>query len=417
MARAFAGWTRPHTWKHAAHLATNLPLGIAWFTVAVTGLSLGVGLLVTLAGLPVLALTVTLGRVMATVERRRAALLGLRLRPPAPVPPATGLWRRIKARLGDGAGWRGLAYGAVLLPWGVITFTVVVVAATLPAWFLAFPTWGWAVDIQVGSGTASGPETAGILLASLVAGVALLVAFPAVVAVLAAVDRWLARGMLGPPDRRVLQERVASLEVSLDASTDASASELRRIERDLHDGAQQRLVGLAMDLGLARERLAAGADPTAALDLVTRAHDQSKQALGELRDLVRGIHPVVLTDRGLDAALSALASRSPVPVDVDVRIDARPPAAVEAAAYFVVAEALNNVAKHSRAGLASVVVRRLADRLVVDVADDGRGGAVIAPTGGLAGLRDRVRAAQGTMTLSSPDGGPTAVHVELPCAS
>ena len=415
-ARPLAGWARARTWSQAAHLLTNLPLGIAWFTVAVTGLSTGVGLLVTLVGLPLLALTVLLGRVIAAVERTRAGLLGLHLPPPAPRRPADGLWRRTKAGLADGVGWRGLAYGTILLPWGVVTFTVVVTVLATAVFCVTLPTWGWAVALWPGA-QVSALQRAGLLVASFAAGLGLLVAFPAIVGWLAAIDRWLARGLLGGGDRRALAERVTSLQVSLDASTDASASELRRIERDLHDGAQQRLVGLAMDLGLARERLVDGAEPAAVLELVTRAHDQSKQALGELRDLVRGIHPVVLTDRGLDAALSALASRSPVPVDMDVRLPVRPPVAVEATAYFVVAEALNNVAKHARAAHVAVAVHRDGAGLVVDVTDDGRGGAVIAPTGGLAGLRDRVVAAQGTLRISSPDGGPTTVHVEVPCAS
>ncbi|HRE00026.1 MAG TPA: histidine kinase, partial [Ilumatobacteraceae bacterium] len=219
-----------------------------------------------------------------------------------------------------------------------------------------------------------------------------------------------------------LRQRVSQLTVSRDASVEGASTELRRIERDLHDGAQQRLVGLAMDLGLARDRIERGEDPERVAEMVTRAHDEAKLAIGELRQLVRGIHPQVLTDRGLDAALSALAARSPVPVDIDVRLATRPPGAVEAAAYFVVAESLANIAKHSRATRASVRVaeqQRPADGrwVTVEIYDDGVGGASEHPGGGLAGLRDRVEAVEGRLRISSPDGGPTVLAVELPCGS
>jgi signal transduction histidine kinase len=152
-------------------------------------------------------------------------------------------------------------------------------------------------------------------------------------------------------------------------------------------------------------------------ELVAGAHDEAKRAIVELRELVRGIHPAVLTDRGLDAALSALAARSPVPVDVQVDVPERPAAAVETTAYFVVAEALTNVTKHARAGAVRVRVLRRGDVLTVEVTDDGTGGASITPGGGLAGLQDRVRAVEGTMRLASPPGGPTTLLVEVPCGS
>jgi signal transduction histidine kinase len=193
-----------------------------------------------------------------------------------------------------------------------------------------------------------------------------------------------------------------------------AATERRRIERDLHDGAQQRLVALAMDLGMAREKLAS--QPEAARALIDEAHDGAKRALAELRNLARGIHPAVLTDRGLDAAISALAARSPVPVEVDVQLHGRPPAAVESTAYFVVAEALANVAKHAAATHAEVRVIRKDEWLLVEVCDDSVGGADPAG-GGLAGLADRVAAVDGRLAVASPQGGPTVVRAELPCGS
>jgi signal transduction histidine kinase len=196
---------------------------------------------------------------------------------------------------------------------------------------------------------------------------------------------------------------------------DAVAEERRRIERDLHDGAQQRLVALAMDLGMAKQKL--DSDPAAARVLVDEAHDQAKRALSEMRDLVRGIHPAVLTDRGLDAAISALAGRSPVPVTVEVDLPRRLPDAIETNAYFVVAEALANIAKHSRATQARVIVRCEGEKLVIEVADDGIGGVEPAKGSGLSGLRDRMRALDGQLLISSPVGGPTWIRAELPCAS
>jgi signal transduction histidine kinase len=217
----------------------------------------------------------------------------------------------------------------------------------------------------------------------------------------------------GRDDRRELSERIDVLTATRAGAVDQQAAELRRIERDLHDGAQARLVALAMDLGMARERLAA--DPQAQ-ELVAGAHEQAKQAITELRDLARGIHPVVLTDRGLPAALATLAGASHIPVELDVDTGERPAASVEAAAYFVVAEALTNANKHSGATKAAVRVARRGPVLQVRVSDDGAGGAD--PAGlGLRGLRNRVEALDGTMTLASPPGGGTVLAVELPCGS
>jgi signal transduction histidine kinase len=210
--------------------------------------------------------------------------------------------------------------------------------------------------------------------------------------------------------------RVRELTASRSAAVDLAAEDRRRIERDLHDGVQQRLVALAMDLGRAKEKL--DTDPDRAKELVDEAHEEAKRAITEVRDLARGIHPAVLTDRGLDAAISSLAARSPVPVDVSVEVAVRPPASTEAAAYFVVSEALANVAKHARASRASVTVRRANDGwLTIQVQDDGVGGASIVEGSGLAGLRDRVGALDGELHLLSPEGGPTVLMAEIPCAS
>ena len=214
---------------------------------------------------------------------------------------------------------------------------------------------------------------------------------------------------------RALDKRVEDLRGSRERIIEAADAERRRIERDLHDGAQQRLVALAMDLGTARERLET--DPEGGRQLVAEAHEEAKAALKDIRDLVRGIHPVILEDRGLDAALSAVVARSPVPVTLDVDLAERPPPAVESTAYFVVSEALTNVAHHAEATRAVITIAQARDRLVVEVRDDGKGGAVVGNGTGLTGLRDRVTALGGVLHVISPPGGPTTLLAEIPCGS
>jgi signal transduction histidine kinase len=223
----------------------------------------------------------------------------------------------------------------------------------------------------------------------------------------------LASALLGPTAAARLTVKADHLQASRARGVDAAEAERRRIERDLHDGAQQRLVAVAITLGRARAKL--DKDPESARALIDEAHADAKQAVAELRDLARGIYPAVLGDRGLDAALSALAARSPVPVAVMVDVTPRPPTAVESTAYFIVAETLTNLAKHSAANAAQVSVHRSGNSVTVQVTDDGRGGAELRPGGGLAGLADRAATIDGVMTVVSPMGGPTVVTAELPC--
>jgi signal transduction histidine kinase len=224
----------------------------------------------------------------------------------------------------------------------------------------------------------------------------------------------LARGLLASGDRAALEERARALEASRAGAVESSDARLRRIERDLHDGAQHRLAYVAMELGRAREKLAD--DPEGADRLLADAHDESKRAMVELRDLARGIHPSVLTDRGLDAAVSAVAERCPVPVDIDLALDRRPPPAVETAAYYVIAEALTNVGKHAGATRAHVSARDENGRVVIEVEDDGGGGARRAPGSGLEGLAQRVEALDGRFTVASDEASGTTVRAELPGA-
>jgi signal transduction histidine kinase len=426
--KAVVGWYHPlvqaRTWKETAALLVGLPLGIAWFSILVTGLSVSSGLLITLIGIPLLLLTVAFGRVIGAVERAKArALLGADL-PAFPKQrrrAGEGWWKWAFRRMGDGPSWRGVAYGFISFPLGIIWFVLTVtlwsVSLGAATWWLYTP---WIPESDGGPYRFSdhyvleGWGRLGYGMGMTVVGLVLLAVTPRIIHGFAAAERGIIRGLLSPTEQQLLAHRVEELTVSRDASVEGASTELRRIERDLHDGAQQRLVALAMDLGMAKERLARDDDPSGAYELVGRAHDEAKAAIGELRHLVRGIHPQVLTDRGLDAALSALAARSTVPVTVDVALAERPPVAIEACAYFVVAESLANLSKHSGASKASVRVEQFGPSLLIDVRDDGQGGAVEHPGGGLSGLSDRVAAVEGTFRLSSPKGGPTVVHVELP---
>ena len=426
MRRIYGSLLTARPWRQTAHLLLDLPLGIAWFTIVVTLLSVGGGLAVTIVGIPLLAASVLAGRWIGSFERGRTrALLDDTPTAPAPFRRRPTWMQTMFAALGDGTGWKGLLYGLVMLPWGIITFTVAVTIWSIAIGGAAYPLYAWAVPSPDfgDSYVLLGWGHVGYALLVTMVGWWMLALAPRIVAGLAAVDRSLVRGLLAVDPEAALTARVSELEESREASVESAAGELRRIERDLHDGAQQRLVSLAMNLGIAKDRLEQSAaqgessvDPRTA-ELVGRAHDEAKQAIAELRDLVRGIHPAVLTDRGLDAAVSALAARCPVPVELRSELARRYPAPIEATAYFVVAEALTNVAKHSAARRATVRLSEHDGRLVVEIADDGVGGATADAGGGLRGLSDRVRSVEGRLRIASPAGGPTSIIAELPCGS
>ncbi|MET7348875.1 sensor histidine kinase [Streptomyces mirabilis] len=361
------------TWKEIAHLLANLPVSIFGFVYVVTLVSTGTGLAVTAIGLPLLAGGLRGTRLLGRMERARARkLLGVRIDEPSPMPVrGTGFFPWLWSSLRDPVAWRTVLYDFIRLPWGIVTFTV-----TLTSLFLLWP-----------------------VLPFLARG-------------LTNVDRAMVRGLLSPSDE--LERRIAELESDRGVVVDTAAADLRRIERDLHDGAQARLVNLAMGLGLAKEKILEGqADETVAA-MVDEAHGEVKLALQELRDLARGIHPAVLTDRGLDAALSSVASRCTVPVKVTADLPTRPAAAIEGIAYFTVSELLQNVSKHSGARSASVDVWRTDERLLIQVQDDGRGGAALDGGTGMAGLADRLGAVDGLFIIDSPPGGPTTITAELP---
>jgi len=417
MKKFFTHLTERRTWAGTLYLLLDLPFGIAWFTIVIVGLSVGAGLVVVaLTGLVILAATIFFGSLIGIVERARAkALLGLQVPPPPAREKAHGAWPVLRAAFSDQPGWKGIGYGLLMLPVGIANFTVMVTMWSVAGAGVTYPLWGWAVPAQVNDnytieGWMKVPYAAGLF----VVGVSLLWATPAVVRALVSMDSGLIKGMLGGSTAE-LRQRVETLTVSRDASVDIAETERRRIERDLHDGVQAQLVTLAMDLGMARQKLAAETDPDpAVVALVERAHDDSKRAVADLRNLVRGIHPAVLTDRGLDAAVSSLTARSPIPVEVNIALPARPPATIESAAYFVIAEALTNAAKHSGASLINVDARVAGGMMRVEVRDDGIGGADLEHGGGLAGLASRVAALEGRLRVASPVGGPTTVLAELP---
>ena len=395
-------------------------VGLTWHVILAVGLTLGVGTLVIWVGVFVLALTVLAWRGGAWLERRWVrAMLGVDIPDPYRPAPSGSLWRRARVVASDPATWKDLAYLVVLFPLGLLWFVVTTTLWTLALGLLTAPMWYWIppageAAIFVNDNRAylvldTLPEA----LLACVVGAALCVAAAWAVRGMAAAHGAVALALLGPSQNQ-LQARVEALQASRDRAVDSAEAERRRIERDLHDGAQQRLVALAMDLGMARAKLET--DPAAATALVGEAHEEAKRALAELRDLARGIHPAVLADRGLDAAISALAARSPVPVDVDVATG-RLPGPVESTAYFVVAEALTNAAKHARAAEIGVRITRHRDLLIVEVIDDGAGGADPARGTGLRGLADRVAAVDGRLAITSPPGGPTVIRAELPCGS
>ncbi|MEV0371898.1 sensor histidine kinase [Streptomyces sp. NPDC050636] len=281
-------------------------------------------------------------------------------------------------------------------------------AATVYVWIWAVP-WQWRVD-HPGYSTQAFYVT--------LSGLAALAAVPALAAALVRLEAHLGPALLGPGPSEDLARRVEDLTESRAGAVDAADAERRRIERDLHDGAQQRLVSLALNLGLAKATLTDL--PPEAREVIDAAHREAKDAIEELSNLVRGLHPAVLDELGLDAALSGLAARAPLPVrlrvDLPPQLPQRAAPAVEAVAYFVVSEALTNIAKHAReATRADVTVTRLGGILRVVIADDGAGGADPSKGSGLKGLAQRVRSVDGTFRMSSPVGGPTMMSVELPC--
>ncbi|MFI7119918.1 sensor histidine kinase [Amycolatopsis sp. NPDC049868] len=391
-------------WSAIRYLAVGAASSMfAWFVL--------VGMLFVLmmcpfgVGIPAVPVALRLIRHPVNFERRRAARL---LGEPIPEPYRSG------NPVTDPASRRDLGWLAFH---GATGFVIGIFAVALPlgglrqlVTALVWQTVPGGVESSLGFVVTSWP----LAILSVVTGVAMI----ALVFLTPAVARWqasVARRLLAPAAGVVLTDRVVELAASRAAALEAHGAELRRLERDLHDGTQARIAAVVLQLGIADSLF--DKDPQRARELLGKAQDTATGALAELRTVVRSIHPPLLTDRGLDGAVTALADRCPVPCTVDVRSSSRRPAAVEAAAYFVVAEMLANITKHSGAEHASITLDGTADTLLIEIRDDGHGGADESGGSGLSGIRKRAEAFDGTLKLSSPAGGPTVLKVELPCGS
>ncbi|RJK94348.1 sensor histidine kinase [Vallicoccus soli] len=403
-------------WWDSAYLLAAFPLAVTSFSVLVTGVAASAGLLVTLLGVPLGVLTLLAARWFAVAQRWGLRAAGHDAPEPPYAPLRLGTLRGWVEPLREGQLWRDLLHGLVSSPLATVTWSVLVTWWAGALGGLTYPLWVWAVP-QDGETLFEllGLPTALEQVAYVLLGALFAVSLPVVSRGLATAHAALGRTLLTGQGAAELQRRLRQVSASRDSAVQAEASAMRRLERDLHDGPQQRLVRLTMDLSAAQRRLES--DPETAKPLVAEALAQTREALGELRALSRGIAPPILTDRGLPAALAAVASRCTVPVDLDVRLaeGERLPAHVESGAYFVVTEALTNVAKHSGATAARVRVDRSGGWLRIVVEDDGHGGAHAAKGHGLAGLVERTAALEGGLDVDSPPGGPTVLRAVLPC--
>ena len=414
-----APWS-PRSWSQIVFLAAGIPV-----QAAIPFLVIGVGWVRprVVWSLLFLVLAFFLVPALTWVQRQR-----LRVTAGIDIPPQP----RIPGRLTTKAGfvialqarstWRQLSYHLVVAPLLAAAALVAIGCWLAGALYSLVYTYAWRLDQssllwrgRSASQVQHLPNLLGVPIDVYLTagGIVLLVLAPTVTGWVSSLDRWAARELLGPSRAEELEHRVAKLAKTRAGVVDAADAERRRLERDLHDGTQQRLVSLAMNLGMARAQTTTAEQ---AREAIAEAHEEAKAALTELRHLVRGLHPAVLEDRGLDAALSGVAARLRIPVKLTVDVPRRPPPVVEAVAYFVVSEGLTNITKHAQASQAEVYVQRTSDRLHIIVSDDGVGGADARRGTGLAGLAKRAESVDGTFEITSPAGGPTLLTVDLPCA-
>lgn len=403
-------------WRETLYLIAGFATATAAFVVVVTGLSLSLSLSILVVGLPIAVAFIYLNRLFCSLDRLLAKLVLDRPieRPYRPLPQGSLLKRGLSV-ITSAAAWRDIAWMVVSFPVAVATFTVAVTAwatslglLTLPIWWRINDTDSRFINDLLGKGHFEPLQLLGIPV-----GILLVIVSAWLVRACALAQASLAAELLRPTREAELETRVESLTHTRAGAVDAAVTELERVERDLHDGAQARLVALNIDLGLAEQRLAAG-DDAAARTHIAEAREQAQVAMGDLRDLVRGIGPSILRDRGLEAALNSIAIGTTPPVNVDVELPPGKPDAAETAAYFVCVEAIANAVKHAAAGRIDVQVRRDGSgRIVAEITDDGSGGADPVPRSGLAGLQQRVAALDGTLSITSPPGGPTIVRAEI----
>ncbi len=423
-------WRAPftrRTWSEFIWFVLSALLAIVGVIFVALSTLAGIALFITFVGVIIIAAGVRGARGLGSFHRGLArTFLDEQIEEPDPLAPRTGFFGWLQSALRDRAGWRAMAYSVIKIP--VAAFGVwFALSVWVDAFFcLGYPLWGagaqrpgeFGIAVNLFPPGYLSVGTSGFLhgTAIFLTGVILLFVAPWTMRSVVYVDRRLMRALLAPD---AMTARVRSLEHARAQTVDESAATLRRIERDLHDGTQAQLVALAMRLGQAKEKLAGvdDVDLEQVRRLVDDAHRGAKEAIVELRDLARGIHPPVL-DTGLEGALSTLAARSALPTDFTVMLDERPTQAIEAIAYFCVAELLANVAQHAHASRSSISCAQHGRWLRVVVRDDGRGGAHISTLGssssGLRGLTDRVKAVDGHLDITSPLGGPTVVTVDLP---
>jgi len=419
-----APWS-PRAWTQALYLAGGIP--------ALLAVPLAIAIVVIKADLrraPAVVLCVLVCAaaaffampLLSWIHRHRLRATAAVVIPPQPKIPNERGVQPIRTVLGSEATWRQARYHFLAAP--ALGLAAIAAVGTWLAGilftFVYVYAWTRSPESLLARGQSGGPpghlapmSTIPVDVYLTVGGLMLLVAAPYLTAGVAALDVRAARGLLGPSRAEELEHRVERLTQTRAGAVDAADAERRRLERNLHDGTQQRLVSLAMNLGMARAQTETFEE---AHQAITEAHEEAKAAVAELRNLIRGLHPPVLEDRGLDAALSGVAARMPVPVRLTVNVPRRPAPTIEAVAYFVVSEGLANITKHAHASQADVFVQQDGDRLHIIVTDDGVGGADPARGTGLAGLARRAESVDGTFEISSPPGGPTLLTVDLPCA-
>ena len=400
--------------RAAAYLALHGLAGMLALLVAAAVLAAGGMLAIVVVGIPLLGALALLGLPVGAFERWSSPLMDARPLPNGHrIPPRAGPIPWLRTRFGEPATWRELGYAVLLMVvlWP-LDLLAVALGLTVPVALLATPV----LLATVGDGRQVNvlkayPVTSWPMAFAVCAGGALtLIATAYGLGLLAGARGALTRALITSPNAR-LSEQVVELTRSRVRLVDAFEAERDRIERDLHDGAQQRLIALTMMLGVAR----LDAPPGPLADQLARANDEAGKVLVELRDLIRGIHPPVLTDFGLQAAVLEIAARSVTPIDVSLELPLRFPRPIESTAYFVIAEALSNIARHSGASRGEITGGYAAGHLTVVVCDNGRGGIDLDAGTGLLGLADRVSVVDGTMKLSSPRGGPSRIVVEIPC--
>jgi signal transduction histidine kinase len=415
-------------WRSAGYVLVSVPVAVVaaaglaipavpWLMLAAGGYQPGVIVLLVLLGVVLIAALGPLIAVpVAALGRWRLHLVDRRPSGPSHRRTAAagpGSW--LRARYADPAAWRETAYACLLATVVHALCAVALLAVLLSGILIVSPFLvmaqqpGGGAPVELAVGQAS---TVGQAVPYMIAGIAMLSLVPYLMTLVAGTDAVVARALLAGGSAERLRAELTEVSRSRARLADAFEAERRRIERDLHDGAQQKLVSLTMQLGLARLDLPRGSP---AAGTVAAAHDQAKQLMAELRELIHGIQPQVLTDLGLPAALYELADQCPIPVTVDAHLDGRLPGHIENTAYFATAEALTNIAKHSGATSATVTGRLHDGVLTLEISDNGHGGADPGRGTGLTGLADRVAVAGGRMLLSSPPGGPTVLRVEVPC--